>query len=183
MELTATYIFSQVFFLINYILLMTTYQIKNRKVIVFFNLCGCISMMLAYILLKAYAGLAMVFVSIARNIIFMIDEKINGKNDITTKKDFIIMAVLIIACMLCAIPTYESIWSLAAIIATISYTISATQKNIKVYRWMGIISGLSWIVYNLYIKSIIGVIFEVVLLVAVVVGLVRYYKGEKAKAE
>ena len=35
MELTATYIFSQIFFLINYILLMTTYQIKNRNLIVF----------------------------------------------------------------------------------------------------------------------------------------------------
>lgn len=179
MELTATYIFSQIFFLINYILLMTTYQIKNRNLIVFFNLCGCISMMIAYILLEAYAGLAMVFVSIARNIIFMIDEKINGRNDITTKKDFIIMGILILACILCAIPTYESVWSLAAIIATIAYTISATQKNIKVYRWMGIISGLSWIVYNVYIKSIIGIIFEIVLLMAVIIGLIRIYKKGK----
>ncbi|MBQ6860066.1 MAG: YgjV family protein [Clostridia bacterium] len=179
MELTATYIFSQIFFLINYILLMTTYQIENRNLIVFFNLCGCISMMIAYILLEAYAGLAMVFVSIARNIIFMIDEKINGRNDITTKKDFIIMAILILACILCAIPTYESVWSLFAIIATIAYTISATQKNIKVYRWMGIISGLSWIVYNVYIKSIIGIIFEIVLLMAVIIGLIRIYKKGK----
>ena len=183
MELTATYILSQIFFLVNYIVLMITYQVKKRNVIVLLNLCGCLSMMMAYILLEAYAGLAMVFVSIARNIIFMIDEKINGRNDVTTKKDYIIMAGLLIACALCAIPTYESIWSLAAIVATMAYTISATQKNIKVYRWMGIISGLSWVVYNVYIKSIIGIIFEIVLLVAVIVGLVRYYKDEKTKEE
>lgn len=179
MELTATYIFSQIFFMINYIVLMVTYQIKNRKAIVLLNLTGCLSMLVAYILLKAYAGLAMVFISIARNIIFMIDEKINGKNDVTTKKDYIIMFVLLTACVLCAIPTYESIWSLAAIIATMSYTISACQKNIKVYRWMGIISGLSWVIYNIYIQSIVGIVFELVLLIAVIVGLVRIYKKGK----
>lgn len=179
MELTIQYIFSQVFFLLNYIFLITTYQIKDRRWIVLFNLFGCFSMMAAYLLLEAYAGLAMVFVSIFRNIIFMIDEKINGKKDVTTKKDFIIMSVLLTACIICAIPTYESVWSLAAIFATMSYTISACQKNIKVYRWMGLITGALWIVYNMYIKSIVGVIFEIILLVAVIIGLVRYYKGEK----
>lgn len=179
MELTATYILSQIFFLVNYIVLMVTYQIKKRNIIVLLNLCGCIAMMIAYLLLEAYAGLAMVFVSIARNIIFLIDEKINGRNDVTTKKDFIIMGVLLIACALCAIPTYEGIWSLAAIVATMAYTISSTQKNIKVYRWMGLISGTSWIIYNIYIKSIVGIVFELVLLGAVIVGLIRIYKKGK----
>ena len=91
MELTATYIFSQIFFMINYIFLMVTYQLKKRTAIVLFNLGGCLAMMVAYILLDAYAGLAMVFISIARNIIFLMDEKINGKKDVTTKKDYIIM--------------------------------------------------------------------------------------------
>ncbi len=176
MELTATYIFSQIFFMINYIFLMVTYQLKKRTAIVLFNLGGCLAMMVAYILLDAYAGLAMVFISIARNIIFLIDEKINGKKDVTTKKDYIIMSGLLIACALCAIPTFDGVWSLAAIFATMAYTISSCQKNIKVYRWMGIVSGLSWIVYNVYIKSIIGIIFEIVLLIAVIVGLVRIYK-------
>lgn len=179
MELTATYIFSQIFFLMNYIFLMITYQIKNRKLIILFNMCSCLSMVVAYILLKAYAGLAMVFVAITRNIIFAIDEKINGKNEITTKKDFIIMGFLLTACIICAIPTYESLWSLAAIAATMAYTISACQKNIKVYRWMGILSGSLWILYNIYIKSIVGIVFELVLLISVVVGLIRIYKREK----
>lgn len=179
MELTATYIFSQIFFLMNYIFLMITYQIKKRNIIVFLNLLGCLSMMMAYILLDAPAGLAMVFVSIARNIIFVIDEKVNGKNSVTMKKDYIIMAVLLIACALCAIPTFEGVWSLAAIGATMAYTISACQKNIKVYRWMGIISGSLWILYNIYIESIVGIVFELVLLIAVIVGLVRIYKSEK----
>lgn len=181
MEITATYIFSQIFFLVNYIFLMITYQLKNRKLIILFNMCSCLSMVVAYILLKAYAGLAMVFVSIARNIVFMIDEKLNGRNDVTLKKDYIIMLVLLTACALCAIPTFEGVWSLTAIGATMAYTISACQKNIKVYRWMGILSGSLWILYNIYIKSIVGFIFEIVLLISVVIGLVRYYKDEKTK--
>ena len=89
------------------------------------------------------------------------------------------MLILLVACVLCAIPTYESVWSLAAIGATMAYTISACQKNIEVYRWMGILSGALWILYNIYIQSVVGIIFEGILLIAVIVGLVRIYKSEK----
>ena len=112
-------------------------------------------------------------------VIFLIDEKISGKKDVTTVKDYIIMACLLVACALCAIPTFDGIWSLAAIFATMAYTISACQKNIKVYRWMGILSGTLWIIYNVYIKSIVGIICEIILLIAVIIGLVRIYKSEK----
>ena len=87
MELTITYVLSQVFVIINAALLMATYQLKTRKSILIVSFMALIANGVAYVLLSAWSGLAMVFVAMIRNIIFMIDEKKNGKSDKITKKD------------------------------------------------------------------------------------------------
>lgn len=80
MELTVPYILSQIFVIINTALLMATYQLKTRKSILIVSFMALIANGVAYVLLSAWSGLAMVFVAMMRNIIFMIDEKKNGKS-------------------------------------------------------------------------------------------------------
>ena len=72
MEITIQYIISQIFTIISYIFLALTYQVKNRKTVITFNLLAQVSFIVAYILLGAWSGLAMVFVAIVRNVIFII---------------------------------------------------------------------------------------------------------------
>ena len=81
MELTVAYIMSQVFVIINKVLIMITYQLKSRKGILLVSLMALLANGVVYVLLSAWSGLSMVFVAIARNIIFMLDEKRNGKSD------------------------------------------------------------------------------------------------------
>ena len=87
MELTATYIVSQVFAILMYALLASTYYLKNRKTVLTINILAMVAQAISFICLKAYTGLAMDIVAIIRNIIFMIDEKKNGKSEQNTKKD------------------------------------------------------------------------------------------------
>ncbi len=89
-----TYILSQIFIIISYILLLFTYQSKSRKNILIFNFVSLIATGLSYAFLSAYSGLTMVFVAIIRNIIFYIDEKKNGKSIKNNTKDYIILAIL-----------------------------------------------------------------------------------------
>jgi hypothetical protein len=56
------------------------------------------------------------------------------------------------------------------------YTYSAWQKNPKIYKILGIPASLCWIIYNIYVKSIFGIILETALLAFELVGTIKSYK-------
>lgn len=172
-----TYILSQVFIIINYIFLVMTYQSKSRKNILIYNLGALNATGISYIFLSAYSGLAMVVVAIIRNVIFIIDEKKNGKSNKNGTKDYIILAILYIISIISAIFTYNGILSMMSVIATMLYTYSVWQKNTKIYKTLGIPIGIMWIIYNIYIFSIFGIILEVVLAISSIIGYIRENKN------
>ena len=71
MEITVTYVFSQIFTILMYILLAISYYAKNRKSVLILGFLSVIANGIAYILLKAYTGLAMCIVALIRNMIFV----------------------------------------------------------------------------------------------------------------
>jgi len=179
MELTLTYVLSQIFIIINYVLLMATYQVKSRKTILLFNFGAIIATGISYIFLSAWSGLAMVIVAIIRNIIFMLDEKKNGRSEQITRKDIVILMVLYVISIISAIYTYEGFLSLMSVFATMLYTYSVWQKKTSVYKILGVPVGIIWIIYNVYIASIFGIILEIVLLISAIIGIIREYKLKK----
>lgn len=179
--MTVTYILSQIFAIMNYIFLVITYQSKNRKNILILNFGALISMGISYIFLSAYSGLAMIFVSIIRNIIFIVDEKKNGKRDKNETKDYIILAILYSISIISAVFTYNGILSMMSVFATMLYTYSVWQKDTKVYKMLGIPVGIIWIIYNIYIFSISGIILEIILAVSSIIGYIKENKNKEAK--
>ena len=87
MSLETTYIISQIFTIITYILLALTYYAKDRKKVLIISFLSLIANGLAYIFLSAWSGFSMCIVALIRNIIFIIDEKKNGKRDKINKTD------------------------------------------------------------------------------------------------
>lgn len=177
--MTATYILSQVFIIINYIFLVMTYQSKSRKYILIFNFGALISTGISYIFLSAYSGLAMVIVAIIRNIIFIIDEKKNGKSNKNGIKDYIILAILYIISIISAVYTYNGILSMMSVVATMLYTYSVWQKNTKIYKALGVPVGIMWIIYNIYIFSLFGIILEIILTISSIIGYIKENKESK----
>ncbi len=179
MELTPIYIASQILTVAMYITLAITYYLKDRKTILIINFLGCILIGSAYFLLSAYTGLAMSIIAIIRNIIFLIDEKKNGKSEKINKKDIIILAIIYFATILVTIPSYNGFLSLLSVFATSLYTFSVWQKKTIVYKILGIPIGLLWISYNVYVMSLFGIILESVLLVFAITGFTLEYKKRK----
>ncbi len=171
------YILSQVFTIFMYGLMAITYYMKNRKAILMVSFASLVANVIAYVLLNAWSGLAMCIVAMIRNIIFLVDEKQNGKRDEISKKDIVILIILYIISIGSAIFTYEVFFSLLSVFATMLYTYSVWQKKTEVYKFCGIPVGILWILYNFYVKSIFGVILEAVLLVNSMVG----YQLEKRR--
>ena len=172
MEFTLTYIISQVFTILMYIFLGITYYVKDRKKLLIIHFIATISCSIAYFLLEAWTGLAMCIVVIIRNIIFLLDEKKNGKKDIINKKDIVILIILFSISIVFAIFTYDGPLSLLSVLATLINTYAIWQKKINIYRLLGIATGTLWVFYNLYIMSIFGIILEAILLICSITGYV-----------
>lgn len=178
MELTLEYILSQVFIIISYLLLMLSYQAKSRKNILVLSNISIVANGISYVFLQAYTGLAMCFVALFRNIIFMIDEKRNGKSEEISKKDIIILAVLYLISLVSTVFTYDGFLSLLSVFATMLYTYSVWQKKTTIYKILGLPIGILWIAYNIYIMSIFGIILETILTISAIYG---YFKEKKNK--
>lgn len=170
MEWSVSYIMSQIFTIIYYLLVAKSYYAKDRRNILIITFLSLIANGIAYILLNAWTGLAMCIVAIIRNIVFLADEKKNGKKQNINKKDIAILTVLYLITIISAIFTYEGLLSLLPVWGTMLYTFSVWQKKTNIYKLIGIPIGIIWVVYNIYIMSIFGVILEMVLLICSTTG-------------
>lgn len=171
--MSVQYILSQIFILINYLFLIMTYQSKNRNHILVFNFIGIIATGISFLLLSAYSGIAMVFVALIRNVLFIINEKKNEKRDKHDLKDYIVLALLFTVSIISGILTYNGILSMSAVIATIIYTYSIWQKNTKIYKILGLPTGILSIIYYIYIFSIFGIVLESILTLSSIIGYIK----------
>ena len=170
MEFTVSYILSQVFTVLTYGLLALTYYAKDRKKVLIINFLSLVANGIAYIFLNAWTGLAMCVVALIRNIIFLIDEKKNGKRESINRTDVIILVILYVISIISAILTYDRFLSLLSVFATALYTFSVWQKKTNIYKLLGIPIGILWVSYNIYIMSIFGIILEAILLICSITG-------------
>lgn len=179
MEWSLTYILSQVFTIIMYVLLALTYYAKDRRKVLIISFLSLIANGIAYILLSAWTGVAMCIVALIRNIIFLVDEKKNGKREKINKTDIVILVILYGITIISTIFTYEGFLSLLSVFATCLYTFSVWQKKTNIYKLLGIPIGILWILYNTYIMSIFGIILETILLICSITGYLLEIKKQK----
>lgn len=169
-NLSNQYIASQIVTIFVYIFLSLTYCVKNRKVILAFSFISNFLNAIAFLLLEAYTSSAMCAISIFRDVVFLIDQKINGKSDKITKKDYAILAMIYGISIISIVLTFKGFWTLLYAAGSMLYTYSIWQKNNKLYRFMGIPVTLLVIVDSIYIKSVFGVILQTVVLICSGVG-------------
>ena len=183
MDWSITYILSQIFTIIMYVLLGLTYYAKDRKKVLVLSFLSLIANGIAYIFLSAWTGFAMCVVALLRNIIFLIDEKKNGKREIINKTDIIILIILYVISIISAVFTYDGFLSLLSVFATALYTFSVWQKRTNIYKLLGIPIGILWILYNIYIMSIFGIILETILLICSITGYILETKSKRKARE
>jgi len=97
------------------------------------------------------------------------------------KTDIIILLVLLAISIISAIYTYEGIWSLLSVFATMLYTYSICQKNVKIYKLLGIPTEFCWLCYNIHIKSIFAIIMGMMPLISSITGYIKVIKTDKDK--
>lgn len=167
------YILSQIFVVLSYILLGSTYLIKNRSTILCINLCSLVCNGVSYFFLGAWSGLGVVCIAMIRNVLFMVQQRIKALDKYLID-DIIILVFLMAISIIVGIVTFDSVWSLFSIFASITYTISVWQRNVKVYKILGVLASVFGVVYFVFIHSWFGVILESCILIISAVGVITY---------
>ena len=165
MELSLTYIISQILVIIYYLIYSGTFHLKDSNKILIFGIIATIISSISYVLLNEYTGMVMCFVAIIRNLWFQ-------KN----KRNTLGLSLIFILTLIASIFTFNSYFCLFNIVATLIYTYALWQKNTKTYKLLGIIVNGLMIVYNIYIKSIFGVILISIALIRSIVGFLKENK-------
>jgi len=170
--MTNTYIISQIFTILGIILLGSSYLCKSKRQILILTLLSSICYGGHNFLLGAITGVAMNIVTIITSIWLYINEKSKKETSLI----FLITISLLI--IILGILSYQNIFSLLPIIASLLFTYSIWQNNNKVYRWIGLSTSVMWLSYNAYLSSIMGMFSEIILLGFKVVGVIKTIRNK-----
>ena len=185
--MTPEFIISQVLVSISYAFSIGTYLVKSHKMMLVTNLISIFFLALSYVFLSAWSGFAANCVCIVRTIILIV--QLTFFSEKTSRKcDIAILVILFALCIVVGIITYSHPLSILPIIATLFYTYSIWQKNNFVYKVLGVPVSVLWLLYNIFVGSIFGAIFEGILLVVItasliihIVKIIKLKKSEKEK--
>ncbi len=195
MEITFSWVLSQILTVVEYALLGASYLAKKRKAVVILDIISMTCGIFAFVLLGADLGMAMSVIILIANFYYLWEE--SPKRQETEKKlrlnakerakratrDKIRRAIVLTAVLLgigvVTVLTYDGPLSLLSVAATVLYEVSIWQKSTKVYKFLGIPVAFCWMTYNGFVKSPFGVLCEMVMFTTSIVGYVREVKAEK----
>lgn len=180
MEITLIYIISQVITIIYFAILSLSYLLKDRNKILTANFVAHIGQATAMAMLNGYTGAAMSVIMILRDLTLLVQENKKSKGkEINKKLDLIILIVTFILIIALTIFTYNGPLSLLSVVATLVTTFSLWQKDIKTYKILGMIAGILWLAYNIFIMSIMGIVLETILIISSIIGYKKDIKTHK----
>lgn len=178
MEVTNIYIISQIITVIYFAMLSSSYLLKNRKRILVTNFIAHIGQTTAMAMLNGYTGAGMALIMMLRDFVLLLQEirKSKGK-EISEKSDLMILIITVLLIITLTIFTYNGPLSLLSVVATLITTFALWQKNVKMYKILGIIAGVLWLLYNVFIMSIMGILLELSVVICSVIGFWKEKRG------
>jgi hypothetical protein len=161
------YLLSQICVVISIILLGSTYFFKSKEKILGLCLIYNIFYGIHYLLLGAFTGTCMNLVSFIRNYWFYRNSKKGRKNS-----EAVLYTLFIISSVSC-IFTYDDVFSLISLTASLLSTYSVWQDNVKLYKFIAIPVSICFIIYAVHLNSVVAVITEVGLLITEIAAIVK----------
>lgn len=150
-------IIGNIFGIIGLIYSAVAYHKKEKKDILKLLIISNSLSLIQYIFLQAYTGCITIIISIIRNIIAL-----KKKN----KNENIILAIFIILYIVMGIITYNSIFSILPIIASIIYVIGIWNGNENIIRKTGLINMYLWLIYSISTFAVAGAIQNIILIIS-----------------
>ena len=167
------YVLSQIAFILAYLGYGASYVLKDRPKLLACNFISSILFVIAYICLDAKSAMYINIVSIVRQGLLLIQEKNQNQKMYVYVFFFNIISTIIVGVL-----TYENIYSALPALATLIFVYSSWQKSISMYRLWGIVIEINWLIYGLYLRSIVSIVMETIILISVIVNFIKINKEE-----
>lgn len=141
---------------IAFIIFILSFQIKDRKKLLFYQMIANIFYSIQYALLNAFGAASLNIISSIRCLVF---------NKFKTKIPFYILLIFILLIIGTLLYSYNGLISLLPVIISLIYVITSYGNNMLIIRIGFLISAILWIIFNLNVgayTSLIGNTFEIV---------------------
>ena len=148
---------------------VVSYQIRSNRALFLCQLLGCIVFSIQLYLLSAYTGAIGLLINILRNLLLL---KINDWQWVKSKLTLSAILVLLLAMTIYTWAGWISLLPLASVgITTIGYWTNNAQK----IRLSNLVcASPAWVIYDIFVGSIGGVLSESITIISILVSVYRY---------
>lgn len=160
-------IIAQIFGIGAIIALFTIYQQKTRKKLIISKLCADLCWSVHYFLLGGMGAAVVNFVGIFRELIFMRREEKLWANKIIWPFLFILCGWTL------GISTFKTPINILPIATSTFVTVSLWVKNPRLTKIITVPVCMLFIVYDIYVKSYIGIINESISICSILISLIK----------
>ena len=164
------YLISQIFAFLAIIFDLVAIQQRKKAHLLNMDTMAAFCSFLHYTFLMAWPGVVNKAVTTARNGIAAY--KTSKKKPTSKYLPFIFIAFYIVL----GIITFQSPISLLPMIAASVYTATIYWCDVKKIRYASVFTNILWLVYNLSVFSIVGMIAQVILIINGCIAIYRYRK-------
>ncbi|MBR2725458.1 YgjV family protein [Candidatus Saccharibacteria bacterium] len=170
------YAISQIFALVAFLCDLVAIQQKKKSSLLNFDTLAAFCSVLHYAFLGAWAGMASKIITTIRNAIAAREAALKHRSPKLLPFVFVVLYTII------GIFTFESIFSVLPILAPSLYAIVIYMCDVKKVRYAAVATNIMWLIYNIFVFSIVGIIVQVVLIVNGLIAIYRYRKKAKRKS-
>ncbi len=160
------YIIGQGLGIVAMIIGFLSYQMKTAKKLLFLQLLVGLMFSIHYYLIGAgMTGVALNLLSVIECVFFYLRDK-KGSNTLTMPAIFSVLMIVV------SIFTWDSWYSVFAMLGLIANTIALSFKDTQKTRYCMFIKSPLCLTYNAIVLSVAGIIYEVVVLTSSVIGVI-----------
>ena len=169
------FVLIQVIGAIAFVALTGSYYLKEKKNILFMHIIAYIMFTIHYYLLSGITGAICNAIGLVALLSIYIIEKFKWKNKNLVAGIFIILIFII------NIVTFQNIFSIFPMIASIIVIVSFLLDNEDYIRGIGLISAVCWLIYAIVYKSYISIGFEVFTIIGTLIAFAKNAKNPNYK--
>lgn len=163
-----------------------SYQQKQQKRVIAFQLIGSTLFTVHFFMLKAYMGGLLNAVGIVRAIVFLKKDFFKSENVfwlIGFEVVYALSYLITFTWLGTEFTLAGAVTELLPLVGMTATTVAFRSKSAKTTRFLGLISSPSWLVYNIISHSIGAICCEVFSLISIFIGIFRLDRAPKiAKA-
>ncbi len=162
----AIQIMGQLLGIVAVVLGFITYQMKTPIGILIFQIITALVFSLHYLLIGAKSAVALNLLCAIAGVFYYIREKRGGKG-------IVIPAIFIFLIVVMGIITWEGWYSLLITVGLVTSSVGLVLSNAQKTRMSILIKSPLCLLYNVIVSSVGGAIYEFVILVSAIIGLLK----------